>query len=132
MKVDCAVIFQNQELLKHLPNESSIYIAEIIAIDLTMNIIANHKSSKFIIHSDFKLVFQALQNKDTSTPLITKLLNKMKTLSKKIIALFSPGFQATLVYMEMKGANKAKKNKKNTPDRHIQYKNSIYLSKINH
>ena len=46
MKVGCAAIFQNQELLKHLPNESSIYNKEIIAIDQAMNIIANHKSSK--------------------------------------------------------------------------------------
>ena len=48
MKVGCAAIFQNQELLKCLPNESSIYCAEVTAIDLAMNIIANHKSSKFI------------------------------------------------------------------------------------
>ena len=52
MKVDCAAIFQNQELLKHLPKESSSYCTEITAFDLAMNIIANHKSSKFIIHSD--------------------------------------------------------------------------------
>ena len=71
MKVGCAAIFQNQELLKCLPNESSIYSAEITAINLAMSIIANHKSSKFFIHSDSKLVLQALQNKN-STPLITR------------------------------------------------------------
>ena len=75
MKVGCAAILQNQELLSHLPNESSIYSAEVTAIDLALNIIANYKSSKFIIHSDFKSVLQALQNKN-STPLITKLLDK--------------------------------------------------------
>ena len=58
MKVGCAAVFQNQELLKRLPNESSIYSAEAIAIDLAMNIIANHKSSKFIIYSDSKSVLQ--------------------------------------------------------------------------
>ena len=47
-----------------------------------MNIRANHKSSKFIIYSDSKLVLLALQNKDGSSSLITKLLNKMNTLSK--------------------------------------------------
>ena len=82
MKVGCAAVFQNQELLKHLPNESSIYSAEVIAIDLAMNIIANHKSSKFIIYSDSKSVLQALQSKDSSTPLITRLLDKMNILSK--------------------------------------------------
>ena len=82
MKVGCAAVFQNQELLKCLPNESSIYSAEVIAIDLAMNIIANHKSSKFIIYSDSKSVLQALQSKDSSTPLIRRLLDKMNTLSK--------------------------------------------------
>ena len=53
-KIGCAAFFQNQELLKCLPNESSIYCATVTAIDLAMNIIANHKLSKFIIHSDSK------------------------------------------------------------------------------
>ena len=60
MKVGCAAVFQNQELLKCLPNESSIYRAEVIAIDLAMNVIANHKSSKFMIFSDSESVLQAL------------------------------------------------------------------------
>ena len=91
MKVGYAAAFQNQELLKRLPNESSIYSAEAIAIDLAMNIIANHKSSKFIIYSDSKSVLQALQSKD-STPLITRLLDKMNTLSKNnsIILIWIP------------------------------------------
>ena len=33
MKVSCAAVFQNQELLKCLPNESSIYSTEAIAIE---------------------------------------------------------------------------------------------------
>ena len=82
MKVGFAAIFQNKELLKCLPNESSIYSAEVIAIDLTMNIIANPKSYKFIIHSDSKSVLQALQNKNTSSSLITRLPDKIDTPSK--------------------------------------------------
>ena len=45
MKVGCAAIFPNQELLEYLPNESSIYSSEVTAIDLVMNVIVNHKSS---------------------------------------------------------------------------------------
>ena len=52
---------QNQELLKHLPNKLSVYNAEISNIDLAMNIIANHKSSKFIIYSNSKSVLSAQQ-----------------------------------------------------------------------
>ena len=51
MIVGCAAVFQNQELLKCLSNEFSMYSAEAIAIDLAMNIIANHKSSKYIIQT---------------------------------------------------------------------------------
>ena len=46
-----------------------------------MNIISNHKFSKFIINSDFKSVLQDLEDKNI-TPLITRLWNKMNTLSK--------------------------------------------------
>ena len=47
MKVGYAAIFQ--EVLKHPPNESSIYSAEVTAIDLAMDIIANHKFSKLVL-----------------------------------------------------------------------------------
>ena len=50
-KVGCAAISQKKETLKRLPNEASIYSAETTAIDLAMNIIANHKASKFIIYT---------------------------------------------------------------------------------
>ena len=63
--------------------ESSIYSVEVTATDLVMNIITNHQSSKIIIYSDSKSVLLALQNQDTSTPIITILLNKMNTLSKQ-------------------------------------------------
>ena len=82
MKVGCAAVFQNQELLKHLPNESAIYSAEAIAIELAMNILANRKSSKFIIYLDSKSILHALQSKDSSTPLITRLLDERNTLFK--------------------------------------------------
>ena len=121
MKVGCAAVFQNQELLKGLPNESSIYSAEVIAIDLAMNIIANHKSSKFIIYSDSKSILQALQSKDSSTPLITRLLDKMNTLSKNnsIILTWIPS------HIGIQGNERADRCKKSIPDTYIQYKNSI-------
>ena len=117
MKVGCVAILQNQELLKRLPNESSIYCAEVTAIDLAMNIIANHKSSKFIIYSDSKSMLLTLQNKDTSTPLITKLLNKMNILSKNnnIILTWIPSH---IGFIERKGQTKLQKS---TLDRHILY-----------
>ena len=79
MKVGSVAVFQNQELLKHLLYELSIYSAEVIAIDLAMNIIANQKSSKSMIYSDSKSFLHALQSKDSSTPLIIRLLDKMNS-----------------------------------------------------
>ena len=115
MKVGCAAVFQNQELLKHLPNESSIYSAEAIAIDLAMNIIANHKSTKFILYSDSKSVLQALQSKDSSTPLITRLLDKMNALSKNnsIILTWIPS------HIGIQGNEKADKVEKKAFPTHI-------------
>ena len=61
MKVGCVAILQNQQLLKHLPNESSIYSVKDTTMDPAINIIANHKSSKFIIFSsDSKSILLAL------------------------------------------------------------------------
>ena len=117
MKVGCAAVFQNQELLKRLPNKSSIYSAEAIAIDLAMNIIANHKFSKFIIYSDTKSVLQALQSKNSSTSLITRLLDKTNTLSKNnsIILTWIPS------HIAIQGNERADKAaKKSTPDTYIQ------------
>ena len=68
-----------------------------------MNIIANHKFSKFIIYSDSKSILQALQSKDSSTPLITRLLDKMNTL--KVVS-FLLEYVATLVYRGTKGQTK--------------------------
>ena len=58
MKVVYVAILQNQELLRCLPNESSIYCAEVAAIDLAIDIIAKIQSSKFIISSCHKIYKQ--------------------------------------------------------------------------
>ena len=110
MKVGCAAIYQNQELLKCLPNESSISSAEVTAIELAMNITANHKSPKFIIYTDSKSVLLTLQNNNTSTPLVTKLLNKINTISQNtsIILAWIPSH----IYVHRnERANKATKKK---------------------
>ena len=123
MKVGCAAVFQNQELLKRLPNESSIYSAEVIAIDLAMNIIANHKSSKFI-YSDSKSVLQALQSKDSSTPLIIRLLDKMNTLSKNnsIILTWIPS------HIGIQGNERADKATKKSLQAHISNPKILYTN----
>ena len=128
MKVGCDAIFQNQKLLKYLLNESSIGSVEVTAIHLAMNIIAIHKSFKIIIYKNSKSVFLALQNKDTSTPLITKLLNKMNTLSKSTIIL-----TWLLCHISIHGNERSDKAaKKSTLHWHILYKNPMHWSKTNY
>ena len=105
MKVGGAAVFQNQELLKRLPNESSIYSAEAIAIDLAMKIIINHKSSKFIIYSDSKISSPS----SIEQRYISSQDYEIKwTLFLKITS-FLLGYLATLVYREMKGPTKLQK-----------------------
>ena len=76
MEVGSAAILQNQKLLKHFPNESSVYSADITAINLAMNIIANHKFFKSIVYAHTKSFLLVLQNKYTSTPLIKNTLKQ--------------------------------------------------------
>ena len=73
-------------------SSKSIYRADVTAVDLVTNIKANQKSSKFIIYLDTKSVLLAQLKKDTLTFLITKLQNKMNTLSinKSIILSLIP------------------------------------------
>ena len=106
MKVDFADIFHNQEFLKRLSNESSIYSEKVNAINLAMAILAYYKSSKFI-YSDSKSILFVLQNKDILNNLTTKLLSKMNTYylpEKK--KLFLSRYRGILVYMELKEQTK--------------------------
>lgn len=66
-KIGSAAIFKDKEYLRWLPDRSSIYDAEIVAISLTLDIIKD-KHNKIILFS----VVTALRNKDTKNPLITE------------------------------------------------------------
>ena len=94
-----------------------------------MNIIANHKASKFIIYTDSKSVLLVLQNKDTSSPLITKLLNKLNTLSKNNNIIFT-WIPSHIGIQENEKADKAAK--KSSSNWYVQIKNPKYRSKTNH
>ena len=107
MKIGSAAIFQNYELQKSLSTESSIYCAE-VSYWLAMNIVATHKSSKFLIHSDPKSDLLALQNKNTSTPHIMRLKDIMDTLSKNDSIIFTR-IQSHIDIQRYKRADKAAK-----------------------
>ena len=72
--------------------ESSIFTAEVCAIDLTLNIISKDKHNKFIIFSDSLSGLTSLENKKLENPLIVKLLSRLDSMSnhKKIILCWIP------------------------------------------
>ena len=88
-KTACATILNKTIQKKALLMESSIFIAEVCAIDLALNIISRDKHNKFIIFSDSLSVLTSLENKKLENPLNVKLLSRLDSMSshKEIIML---------------------------------------------
>ena len=68
---------------KCLPNEASIFTAEICAINLALQIVDTSNIKKFIIHSDSISVLQSIKNANQNNHLIVKLLNKLNTIRQQ-------------------------------------------------
>ena len=75
-------------LNKTIPMKSSIFTAEVCAIDLALNIISKSKHNKFIMLS----ILTSLRNKKLENPLIVKLLSRLDSMScrKEIITCWIP------------------------------------------
>ena len=72
--------------------ESSIFTAEVCAIDLGLNILSRDKHNKFIIFYDSLSVLTSLENKKLENSLIVKLLSRLDSMSshEKIILYWIP------------------------------------------
>ena len=81
--------------------ESSIFTAEVCAIDLVLNIISRDKHSKFIIFSDSLSVLTSLKNKKLQNPLIVKLLSRLDSMFSHKKKKICVGFQATSKMKEL-------------------------------
>ena len=57
----CGVVLHKKSLKKCLPKETSIFSAEIYAINRALDLISTSNSKKFIIHSDSISVLQSLK-----------------------------------------------------------------------
>ena len=79
-KTACATVLNKTIHKKALPMKSSIFTAEVCAIDLALNIISRNKHNKFIIFSDSLSVLTSLKNK-LENPLIVKLLSRLDSMS---------------------------------------------------
>ena len=80
-RVGCAAIINYISIKRRLPNNASIFTAEIKAIDLALDAIAESEDDHFIIFSDSLSVLLSLENKKLDNPLVVNLLHKLHLLS---------------------------------------------------
>ena len=80
-RVGCAAIISNISIKQRLPSNASIFTAEIKAIDLALDAIAEGEDDHFIIFSDSLSVLLSLENKKLDNPLVVNLLHKLHLLS---------------------------------------------------
>ena len=79
--VGCGLIINNLSIKQRLPSNASIFTAEVTAIDLALDTIAESDDDHFIIFSDSLSVLLSLHNKKMDNPLILQLLQKLHHLS---------------------------------------------------
>ena len=76
-----ASVYGQRSLKCRLPNNSSIFSAEVKAIDLALNLAEHSNSNRFIIFSDSLSTLQALSNRQLENPLICSLLERVSQIS---------------------------------------------------
>ena len=81
-RVGCAAIFKDTHLKQRLPDNASIFTAELKAIDLALDAVSESEDREFIIFSDSLSVLLSLKNKKLDNPLIINVLHSLHTLSR--------------------------------------------------
>ena len=79
-KVASAAILDGELYQFRLPNNSSIFTAELKAIDLALNHMEQDAYWRYIIYTDSLSVMQALEGEKMDNPLIVSLLEKLSRL----------------------------------------------------
>ena len=92
-KVGCSVVSTIYTAKLRLPDNASIFSAEVKAIDIALKFIETVNNDKFIIFCDSLSVLQSLRNKNIRNPLIAKVLQKHSDLTpmKSIVYCWIPG-----------------------------------------
>ena len=80
-KTGCAAVLDDTISKQRIPNDASIFSAEIKGIDIALDLVAESLNEKFIIFSDSLSVLISIKNRKQDNPLIIKLLNKHNSLS---------------------------------------------------
>ena len=87
-KVASAAILDGELYQFRLPNNSSIFSAELKAIDLALNHIEQDAYWRYIIYTDSLSAMQALEGETTDNPLIVNLLEKLSRLCERADIVF--------------------------------------------
>ena len=87
-KVASAAILDGELYQFRLPNNSSIFSAELKAIDLALNHIEQDAYWRYIIFTDSLSAMQALEGEKTDNPFIVNLLEKLSRLCERADIVF--------------------------------------------
>ena len=88
----CAAITHQQSSSIRLPDHSSIFTAELLAIKLALRHIEDHPHPNFIIFSDSRSVLEALISTESKNPLVLEVVNFLHSLTpeKDIVFCWLP------------------------------------------
>ena len=87
-KVASAAILDGESYQFRLPNNSSIFSAELKAIDLALNHIEQDAYWRYIIFTDSLSAMQALEGEKTDNPLVVIFLEKLSRLCERADIVF--------------------------------------------
>ena len=82
-KVASAAILDGELYQFRLPNNSSVFSAEIKAIDLALNHIEQDAYWRYIVYTDSLSAMKALEGEKTGNPLVVNLLEKLSRLCER-------------------------------------------------
>ena len=90
--VAAAAVYGDRIYKCRIPDSSSIFSAEIKAIDIALDFLEQSRSNRFIIFSDSLSVLQALSNQKFENPLICNLLERISQvlLCKRVVFCWLP------------------------------------------
>ena len=83
-----AAILDGELYQFRLPNNSSVFSAEIKAIDLALNHIEQDAYWRYVIYTDSLSAMKALEGEKTDNPLVVNLLEKLSRLCEKADIVF--------------------------------------------
>ena len=87
-RVACAAVSSNYTCCERLPDQASIFTAELRALQLALSIIKKEKFHSYIIFTDSLSSLQALHNLNFNNPLIHSIIHSLDLISNKFNVIF--------------------------------------------